>query len=48
MFAPKVATVLVVTLLVLLFITAVLGSARFALTARAENIARTVGTWAFG
>ncbi len=33
---------------VLLFVSAVLGSARFALTARTENIARTVGTWILG
>jgi hypothetical protein len=48
MLAPKVAALLAVMSFVLLFVSAALGSARLALTARTENIARTVGAWILG
>jgi hypothetical protein len=48
MLAPKLEILLAAMSFMLLFISAVLASTRFALTARAENIARTIGAWFLG
>jgi hypothetical protein len=48
MLAPELAVLLVLMAFVLLFVLAVLGSARFGLTARTEHIARSIGARMLG